>query len=161
WAVMSRMRAAGMPPTSTVKLPRTTRSGGPAQTAMSVTRADGRPLMSTRGAPGAISGPPTWGTRTVTIGQTCMSVSRAAGIMGGLLPVGPVVARSGLQGDRSATCPPGLQLPRRSAAGDLQAEIEEAAVAGHRLGRAAQQAGQQDGAADRLGGQLLVGRDRL
>src|SRR5262245_56945929 len=54
-------------------------SGGPAQTAMSTTRAAGRPPMRTVGHPGPVTGPPTCGTRTVTIGQTCMSVSRAAG----------------------------------------------------------------------------------
>lgn len=47
---------------------------------MSPTRAAGRLPMSTVGSPGDTIGPPTWGTTPVTIGQTCMSVSRAAGI---------------------------------------------------------------------------------
>ena len=55
-------------------------SGGPAQTAISETRAAGSPPIRTVGAPGATMGPPTWGTRTVTMGQTCISVRRAAGI---------------------------------------------------------------------------------
>jgi len=77
-AVMSPMRAAGIPPTSTVKEPLTITSGGPVHIAMSVTRACGRPPVSTVHMPVMI-GPPTWGTTPVTIGQVCMSVMRAAG----------------------------------------------------------------------------------
>src|SRR6185312_1346188 len=78
-AVMSPMRAAGRPPIKVMNEPITITSGGPTQTAMLVTQAAGRPLTSAIEPPGRI-GPPTWGTRTVTIGQTCMSVTRAAGI---------------------------------------------------------------------------------
>ncbi|ABQ29475.1 hypothetical protein Acry_0247 [Acidiphilium cryptum JF-5] len=78
-AVESPIRAAGWPPISTVNAPTTTESGGPTQTAMSPTRAAGMPPISTVGAPGPMIGPPTWGTSTSTIGQTCMSVRRAAG----------------------------------------------------------------------------------
>src|SRR5580700_9794805 len=69
-----------MPQVKTVIDPSTMTSGGPTQIAMSVTRAAGRPPMSTVGAQGPMIGPPTCGTSTVTIGQTCMSVIRAAGI---------------------------------------------------------------------------------
>src|SRR5205823_10883854 len=79
WAVMSPIRAAGMLPISTVKLPRAITSGGPTHVAMSATRAAGRLPIRTVGQPGGRIGPPTCGTRTVTIGQTCMSVMRAAG----------------------------------------------------------------------------------
>jgi hypothetical protein len=48
---------------------------------MSVTRACGMPHTITVGQHGGMIGPPTCGTRTVTIGQTCMSVTRAAGGM--------------------------------------------------------------------------------
>jgi hypothetical protein len=80
-AVISVNRAAGRPPINTVGAHGArTRSGGPTHTTMSVIRAAGRPPINTVGAPGATIGPPTCGTTTVTMGQTCMSVSRAAGI---------------------------------------------------------------------------------
>ena len=75
---MSPMRAAGMPPIITVALPFAITSGGPAQVAMSPMRAAGIPPISTVGQPGGRTGPPTCGTRTVTIGQVCMSPTRAA-----------------------------------------------------------------------------------
>src|SRR5947209_7353389 len=59
-------------------------SGGPTHTHMSPTVAAGMKAISTVGAPGPTIGPPTCGiggTPGVTIGQTCMSVSRAAGGM--------------------------------------------------------------------------------
>src|SRR5581483_8785589 len=55
-------------------------SGGPTHVAMSPTRAAGRPPIRTVMPPGGRMGPPTWGTTPVTIGQTCMSVIRDAGI---------------------------------------------------------------------------------
>ena len=67
--------------TSTVMDPRAITSGGPTQVHMSVTRAWGRPTVITVGAQGGRIGPPTCGTTPVTIGQTCMSVTRAAGGM--------------------------------------------------------------------------------
>ena len=57
-------------------------TGPPAHTAMSPTRAAGRQPISTVGQPGGRIGPPTCGMSPVTIGQTCMSVMRAAGGMG-------------------------------------------------------------------------------
>src|SRR5690349_18915797 len=60
--------------------PRTMTSGGPTHVAMSPTRAAGRPPIRTVMPPGGRMGPPTWGTTPVTIGQTCMSVIREAGI---------------------------------------------------------------------------------
>ncbi|MFN3494341.1 MAG: transglutaminase domain-containing protein, partial [Hydrogenophaga sp.] len=44
-----------------------------------VARAAGSIMISTVSAPGGRIGPPTWGTGPVNIGQTCMSVMRAAG----------------------------------------------------------------------------------
>src|SRR5664280_2841566 len=73
------MRAAGAPPISTVKEPSTMLSGGPTQTHIEPTLACGMLQVSTVGAPGPTMGPPTCGTSTVSIGQTCMSVRRAAG----------------------------------------------------------------------------------
>jgi hypothetical protein len=83
WAVRSPNRAAGMNPMSTVTEPFTMMSGGPTQTAMSVTRAAGMNPINTFGWPLMI-GPPTCGiggTKGVTIGQTCMSVIRAASMV--------------------------------------------------------------------------------
>jgi hypothetical protein len=80
-AVMSIIRAAGKPQTRTVKDPNTITSGGPTHVNMSVTRACGSPPVSTVTAQGGRMGPPTCGTSTVNIGQTCMSVARAAGNM--------------------------------------------------------------------------------
>ncbi len=73
------MRAAGRPPMITVIDPIAIASGGPTQTAISPTQAAGMPPITTVGAPGAAIGPPTCGTSTVTIGQVCISVRRAAG----------------------------------------------------------------------------------
>src|SRR5258708_10721682 len=47
---------------------------------MSPTRAAGMPPIKTVTPPGGRIGPPTCGTTTVTIRQTCMSVTRAPGI---------------------------------------------------------------------------------
>ena len=66
-------------PTRTVMAPMTQMSGGPTQTSWSVTRDCGMNPVSTVIAP-ITKGPPTCGTRTVTIGQTCMSVIREAGM---------------------------------------------------------------------------------
>src|SRR6478672_3455690 len=77
---MSNMRAAGCPPISTLNEPRIMTSGGPTQTARSPTRAAGIPPIRTVIAPGGRIGPPTCGTRTLTMGQTCISPTRAAGI---------------------------------------------------------------------------------
>src|ERR1019366_3628993 len=79
-AVKSPMRACGILIVSTVNDPSTMTSGGPTQTAMSPTRAAGKPPISTVMAPGGRIGPPTCGTRTVTMGQTCMSLILDAGI---------------------------------------------------------------------------------
>lgn len=84
-AVVSPMRAAGLPQIMTVAEPLTMLSGGPVQTHMSPMTAAGILPMSTVGAPGPVIGPPTCGmggTAGVTIGQTCMSVIRAAGGIG-------------------------------------------------------------------------------
>jgi hypothetical protein len=54
-------------------------SGGPMQLSISVTRAAGIKPIKTVGQPGGSTGPPTCGTTTVTLGQECMSVTRAAG----------------------------------------------------------------------------------
>src|SRR6056297_2251299 len=70
----------------TVEEPMARESGGPAQTAVSPTTAAGMPAISTVASPGPAIGPPTWGTVPVTSGQTCMSVSRAAGGMDSGLP---------------------------------------------------------------------------
>lgn len=56
------------------------RIGGPTQVAIVPTVSAGRPLMKMFGElPGGITGPPTWGTGPVVMGQVCMSVMRAAG----------------------------------------------------------------------------------
>ncbi|SPF34063.1 conserved hypothetical protein [Candidatus Sulfopaludibacter sp. SbA4] len=80
WAVVSPMRAWGSPQVKTVVDAMAITSGGPTQTNMSVMRAAGSPPINTVGAQGAMMGPPTCGTSTVTAGQTCISVIRAAGI---------------------------------------------------------------------------------
>jgi hypothetical protein len=54
-------------------------SMGPVQMAMSVMRACGIAQVRTVGMHGGMIGPPTWGTTPVTMGQVCMSVTRAAG----------------------------------------------------------------------------------
>jgi hypothetical protein len=63
---------------STVAEPATMVSGGPEQVSISPTLAAGIPPISTVGQPGGNTGPPTWGTVPVTIGQTCISLIRAA-----------------------------------------------------------------------------------
>jgi hypothetical protein len=82
-AVISPMRAAGRLLIITVSDPFTIVSGGPTQVAMSVTRAAGILPIRTVTAQGGRIGPPTCGiggTPGVTIGQTCISPTRAAGI---------------------------------------------------------------------------------
>lgn len=69
WTVMSPMRAAGLPPISTVADPGSNASGGPTQVATSPAQAAGMPPIRTLAAV-PISGPPTWGTTPVTSGQT-------------------------------------------------------------------------------------------
>src|SRR5215204_950752 len=81
WAVESPMRAAGCPLIMTLLEPRMIASGGPTQVHMSPMRAAGMPAIRTVGAPGGRIGPPTCGTTPVTIGQVCMSPTRAAGGM--------------------------------------------------------------------------------
>jgi len=78
-AVVSPILAAGWPPIMTVVDPRIMLSGGPVHVAMSPTRAAGSPSMITVGQPGGNIGPPTCGTVPVTIGQTCISDTLAAG----------------------------------------------------------------------------------
>jgi len=85
WAVLSPIRAAGMLPIKTVPDPLTMTSGGPTHTHMLPSVAAGMFPIITVTAPGEQIGPPTCGTTPVTIGQTCMSVSRAAGGMGFLV----------------------------------------------------------------------------
>jgi hypothetical protein len=77
---------------STVGDPMAITSGGPAQVAMSPTRAAGWLPIITVGAHGGRIGPPTCGTTPVTIGQVCMSPSRAAGGMIHLLDRGRFLA---------------------------------------------------------------------
>src|SRR5256885_4214708 len=77
------MRAAGIIPIITLLDPFTITSGGPTQVAMSVTRAAGKKPIITVGQPGGRIGPPTCGTTPVTMGQVCMSDTRAAG---GIVP---------------------------------------------------------------------------
>src|SRR5262245_6790046 len=63
----------------TVAEPFTITSGGPTHVHMVVAVAAGSPPINTVGAPGGRIGPPTCGTTPVTIGQVCMSETRAAG----------------------------------------------------------------------------------
>src|SRR3954462_11947341 len=104
---------------------------------MSPTRAAGRPPIRTVIPPGGRIGPPTCGTRTVTNGQTCMSVIRAAGIGIGSVPVeggprglrGAGARRSGGRGDVGLTgvgCRGRRLGPGVFAPGDLHPELEEA-----------------------------------
>jgi len=82
--VLSPIRAAGFLQIITVADPLMTVSGGPTQTHIEPTVAEGKPPIITVGPPGDTIGPPTWGTGGtpgVTIGHTCMSVIRAAGGM--------------------------------------------------------------------------------
>ena len=78
--VVERIQTAGKLPTSTVIDALMIMSGGPTQTHMSVTRAWGIFPVSTVTQQGGRIGPPTCGTIPVTIGQTCMSPMREAGI---------------------------------------------------------------------------------
>ena len=82
-AVLSPMRAAGLPPIITVAEPLMMVSGGPAQTHISPTTAAGILPISTFGTPGPTTGPPTCGigegNAGVCMGQVCMSVILAAG----------------------------------------------------------------------------------
>jgi len=73
-------------PIITLDDPFTIVSVGPTQTHMSPTRAAGRLPISTVVSPGDEIGPPTCGTTPFTIGQQCMSVSRAAGGMRAIIP---------------------------------------------------------------------------
>jgi hypothetical protein len=76
------MRAAGLPPISTVPEPVMMVAGGPAQTHESPMRAAGSPAMSTVGSPGGRIGPPTCGVPPgVAAGHACWSVIRAAGFI--------------------------------------------------------------------------------
>lgn len=104
------MRARGFLATRTVALPLTTVSGGPTQTAMLPIPAAGNIPIRTVGAAGMTIGPPTCGTIAVTIGQTCMSVIREAGVPG-IYPIFLVEhARPAAMGNFQATtihCLPG------------------------------------------------------
>jgi hypothetical protein len=53
-------------------------SGGPVHVSISPTFAAGDPAISTVGAPGGSTGPPTCGTVPVIIGQICISPTLAA-----------------------------------------------------------------------------------
>ena len=78
------MRAAGLLQIITVIDPFTIESGGPTHVHMEPTVAAGKFPINTVGPPGVMMGPPTWGiggTPGVTIGQTCISVILAAGII--------------------------------------------------------------------------------
>ena len=78
-AVISPIRAAGLPPIKTVAEPFTMTSVGPVQMHISPTLAAGMPEIMTVGQQAGIMGPPTWGTTPVTIGQVCISEIREAG----------------------------------------------------------------------------------
>ena len=77
-AVESPIRAAGIPPMSTVVDPMIMESGGPTHVHKSPTRAAGKLPISTVGQPGGKMGPPTCGTTPFTNGQTCISLTLAA-----------------------------------------------------------------------------------
>ena len=82
WAVVSPIRAAGLPPIMTVAEPITMLSGGPTQVHISPITAAGMLLIITVGTPGPTMGPPTCGmggVPGVCMGQVCISVSLAAG----------------------------------------------------------------------------------
>src|ERR1700743_296418 len=61
WAVVSPIRAAGLPQIITVAEPFIILSGGPTQTAISPITAAGIFPINTVGAPGPVIGPPTCG----------------------------------------------------------------------------------------------------
>lgn len=67
-------------PINTVKQPSAIVSSGPTHVHMSVTRAAGSSPIKTVIAAGGKMGPPTCGMMPSTIGQTCISVTRDAGI---------------------------------------------------------------------------------
>lgn len=79
WAVLSPIRAAGLPQTNTVVDPLMIVSGGPTQVAISPNFACGRLQVRTVGAQGGMIGPPTCGLGPSDIGQVCMSLNREAG----------------------------------------------------------------------------------
>jgi hypothetical protein len=79
WTVGSPKRAAARLSIITEVDPMRIVSGGPTQVSMSLTLAAGSIPITVVVLPGGRIGPPTWGTSTVTMGQTCMSVIRAAG----------------------------------------------------------------------------------
>ncbi len=87
WAVESPIRAAGLLLMNTVADPLTIVSGGPTHTAMSPRTDAGRKPINTVGTPGDAMGPPTCGFGPSHMGQTCMSVSRAAGGIVSSLPL--------------------------------------------------------------------------
>jgi hypothetical protein len=76
---MSPTLACGKNPVITVVDPWTITSGGPTHTHISLRRAAGIKVINTCGQQGGMIGPPTWGTKTVTCGHVCMSVTLAAG----------------------------------------------------------------------------------
>ncbi len=82
WAVLSPMRAAGLPPIITVAEPFIIVSGGPTQVQLSPITAAGSFPISTVATPVPIIGPPACGMGAgnagVCIGQTCISVNLAA-----------------------------------------------------------------------------------
>src|SRR5581483_5284495 len=180
WAVMSPSRAAGMPLMSTVNEATATTSGPPAQTHMSVARAAGMPPISTGTAHGGMIGPPTCGTTPVTIGQTCGSVRRAAGIPMSDTSLGysvPPAARRGRRGRRGGSAGRGHRHPRPGGRGrfpgrlrllpavaagpHLESDRQELAELLVPLLRLGCQGGQYDGGGG--GGRAGVGggRDRL
>ncbi len=110
WAVMSPIRAAGRFTIRTVIEALRITSGGPTHVAISVARAAGMLPISTVMAQGGRMGPPTCGiggTPGVTIGQTCMSPTRAAGIPIALIVPDlavdetPVIANAHVHGRRA------------------------------------------------------------
>src|SRR5436309_6059291 len=101
WAVMSPIRAAGIPPINTVNEPIAITSGGPTQVAISLTRAAGILPINTVGQHGGNIGPPTCGTTPVTIGQVCISPTLAAGGMDLYLLSGCGRSRGRVRGRRS------------------------------------------------------------
>ena len=81
-AVISPTLAAGLLLIMTVAEPLTIVSDAPTQTQLSPTSAAVKFSISTVGAPGPVTGPPTCGIggiAGVCIGQVCMSVNLAAG----------------------------------------------------------------------------------
>src|SRR5574340_1324747 len=141
WTVRSPIRAAGWFMMSTVKEPRAMTSGGPTHTAMSPTRAAGSPPISTVTAQGGSIGPPTCGTSPVTMGQTCISVTLAAGI--------PISALLGL-----------LRPPQLNALRHVEALRDEAPELLRRLLRLRADRGDGYRAGHRPGGVVLTRGNR-